>query len=125
MNTLTAILSAGALSASWVIFSERIASQQIAQHETAAVASPPIDRRSELYVGNRDPLNAVSLMRLPIGSIQPTGWLRKQLQLQAAGFHGHLPEISPFLRKQGNAWLNPEGKGDHGWEEPPYWLKGY
>ncbi len=34
-------------------------------------------------------------------------------------------EISPFLRKEGNAWLSPNGAGDRGWEEVPYWLKGY
>jgi hypothetical protein len=113
------------LIASWVICSEQVRAQQVETGETAAVGSPPIDRRSELYVTNREPLAAAPLVRLPIGSIQPTGWLRRQLELQAAGFHGHLTEISPFLRKERNAWLDREGKGDHGWEEPPYWLKGY
>jgi Beta-L-arabinofuranosidase, GH127 catalytic domain/Beta-L-arabinofuranosidase, GH127 middle domain len=65
------------------------------------------------------------LVDLPVGAVTPGGWVRKQLELQAAGFHGHLGEISPYLKKQGNAWLDPEGNGDHGWEEPPYWLKGY
>jgi Beta-L-arabinofuranosidase, GH127 len=125
MITSNLILSASALIAFWVVVSERVAAQQIETHETAAVMFPPIDRRSDLYVSNREPLAATPLIRLPIASIQPTGWMRKQLELQAAGFHGHLTEISPFLRKEGNAWLNPEGKGDHGWEEPPYWLKGY
>ena len=45
--------------------------------------------------------------------------------LQAEGFHGHLGEISRFLKKEGNAWLSQDGRGDHGWEETPYWLKGY
>ncbi|MFH1716882.1 MAG: beta-L-arabinofuranosidase domain-containing protein, partial [Planctomycetota bacterium] len=48
-----------------------------------------------------------------------------QLELQRDGFHGHLTEISQFLKKEGNAWLSPAGEGDHGWEEPPYWLKGF
>lgn len=47
------------------------------------------------------------------------------LKLQVAGFHGHLLEISSFLEKENNAWLDPEGKGEHGWEGLPYWLKGY
>ena len=38
---------------------------------------------------------------------------------------GHLTEISPWLQKKSNAWLSPEGKGEHGWEEVPYWLKGF
>ena len=42
-----------------------------------------------------------------------------------AGFHGNLEEISPWLRRKDNAWLDPHGRGDHGWEEVPYWLKGF
>jgi DUF1680 family protein len=125
MSTSTLFLCASALIVSWIIFFEQAAAQQIDTDGTAAVAAPPSDRRTELYVANREPLAAAPLIRLPIGSIQPTGWLRKQLELQAAGFHGHLQAISPFLRKERNAWLDREGKGDHGWEEPPYWLKGY
>jgi DUF1680 family protein len=65
------------------------------------------------------------LVKLPVGAVQPRGWLRRQLELQAAGFHGHLTEISPFLRKDHNAWLSPDGQGQRGWEEVPYWLKGF
>ena len=36
---------------------------------------------------------------------------------------GHLPEISPFLKWEGNGWVDPQGRS--GWEELPYWLKGY
>ena len=64
-------------------------------------------------------------MQLPIKAIEPRGWLRKELQLQADGFHGHLGEISRFLVKENNSWLDPRGRGDHGWEEVPYWLKGF
>jgi DUF1680 family protein len=62
---------------------------------------------------------------LPVGAVQPRGWLRKQLELQAAGFHGHLTEISSFLKKDKNAWLSKDGQGERGWEEVPYWLKGF
>ena len=34
-------------------------------------------------------------------------------------------KLSEFLRKDGNAWLSPTGQGERGWEEVPYWLKGY
>ncbi|HXH61517.1 MAG TPA: beta-L-arabinofuranosidase domain-containing protein, partial [Fimbriimonadaceae bacterium] len=33
--------------------------------------------------------------------------------------------ISVWLQKDDNAWLSKDGKGEYGWEELPYWLKGY
>ena len=38
---------------------------------------------------------------------------QEKLELQAEGFHGHLLEISDFLVKENNAWLDPEGKGEN------------
>nr|WP_262915243.1 glycoside hydrolase family 127 protein [Niabella ginsengisoli] len=49
----------------------------------------------------------------------------KYLELQRSGLTGHLGEISAWLAKKNNAWLSKDGSGDHGWEEVPYWLKGY
>src|SRR5215212_6572340 len=89
------------------------------------VPTPPLDARNRHYVSNREPLLPSPLVKLPLGAVQPRGWLRKQLELQAAGFHGHLTEISQFLKKESNAWLHPEGQGERGWEEVPYWLKGF
>ncbi len=77
------------------------------------------------YAGNRPPLMNSPLIKLPVGSIDPKGWLRRQLELEADGFVGHLPEISAFCRKKGNAWLDPAGRGHSGWEEVPYWLRGF
>jgi len=89
------------------------------------VDRPPTDSKNDFYIGNRDELVPSAFIMLPIGSIKPQGWLRKQLQLQADGFHGHLTEISEFLKKENNAWLSKDGIGERGWEEVPYWLKGY
>jgi hypothetical protein len=86
---------------------------------------PSSETRNAYYAWSREPLRSTPLVELPVGAVRPQGWLRKQLTLQAAGFHGHLGEISRFLGKEGNAWLSPTGTGDHGWEEVPYWLKGY
>ncbi|HWV73047.1 MAG TPA: beta-L-arabinofuranosidase domain-containing protein [Pseudosphingobacterium sp.] len=77
------------------------------------------------YIVNRKPLRALSFIKLPVGSIQPEGWLKKYLELQRTGLTGHLGEISAWLAKENNAWLSKDGTGDHGWEEVPYWLKGY
>ncbi|MBE3068776.1 MAG: glycoside hydrolase family 127 protein, partial [Planctomycetes bacterium] len=91
----------------------------------ATVRQPPTDRRGALYPSNREPLAASPFARLPIGAIRPKGWLRHMLELEAAGMVGHLTEISPWCKAEGNAWLSPEGKGHSGWEELPYWLKGF
>lgn len=77
------------------------------------------------YPGNRAPLAPSPLIKLPIGAVRPEGWLRKQLVLEADGFSGRLTELSDFCKYQGNAWTNPKGEGDFGWEEVPYWLKGF
>ena len=45
------------------------------------------------------------------------------LELQRDGLNGHLGEISAWLQKDDNAWLKSGGKW--GWEEVPYWLRGY
>ncbi|AMR30796.1 hypothetical protein A0256_04840 [Mucilaginibacter sp. PAMC 26640] len=77
------------------------------------------------YVSNRAPLQAAYFVKLPVGSIKAGGWLKKALELQRDGLTGNLGEISIWLSKTNNAWLNKEGRGEYGWEELPYWLKGY
>lgn len=88
--------------------------------ETAAIKG-----KNDHYVGNRAPLTGLALIKLPIGAIRPEGWLRYQLQAMADGFTGHLPEVSPWTQFKGNAWTSASGQGKYGWEEVPYWLKGY
>lgn len=75
------------------------------------------------YIQNRAPLQPQHFIKLPVGKVKPQGWLLKHLELQKDGLNGHLNEISAWLDKENNAWL---GTGnDYGWEEVPYWLKGY
>ncbi len=93
--------------------------------EVVVVETPPREGGSEFYVGNRPPLRPQPLVKLPIGAIEPRSWLRTQLERMADGFVGRLTEISRFLEKEDNAWLSPTGAGEHGWEEVPYWLKGF
>lgn len=73
------------------------------------------------YPFNQPPLLSNPLSRLPLGSVRPHGWLRHQLNLMAQGMFGRLPEISPFLGER-NGWLGGNG---YGWEEQPYWLRGF
>lgn len=77
------------------------------------------------YGGSRAPLQAVPFVKLPLAGISPGGWLRRSMELQRDGLTGNLGEISAWLTKKDNAWLNKDGKGEYGWEEVPYWLRGY
>src|SRR5437868_11997856 len=83
--------------------------------DVSVVDRPPTAPASTQYVTNREPLTPSALVRLPPGAVRPEGWLLKTLRMQADGFHGHLQELSPYLKKEGNAWLSPAGRGDHGW----------
>jgi hypothetical protein len=89
------------------------------------VAKPDLQPPNAFYAGNRPPLAPSPLIKLPIGCVRPQGWAHRMLELQAQGFHGHLTEISPYLKKESNAWLSATGSGQRGWEEVPYWLKGF
>ena len=57
---------------------------------------------------------------MPLGAIQPEGWLKHQLQIMRNGTTGHLDEVYAKIEKS-NGWLG--GTGD-AWEETPYWLDG-
>jgi hypothetical protein len=89
------------------------------------VKRPSTATANKFYTGNKRPLAPLSFVKLPVGSIQPKGWILKYLELQQDGLTGKLGEISAWLDKNNNAWFSGTGKGDHGWEEVPYWLKGY
>lgn len=89
------------------------------------VTRPDTSRRNSHYPGNRAPLQPSAFVKLPVGAVKPRGWLLEMLKRQRAGLAGHLGEISAWLQKKGNAWLDPQGRGEWGWEELPYWLKGY
>jgi hypothetical protein len=89
------------------------------------VQSPPTTGKNDYYAQNRAPLLPNALVKLPTGSVRPEGWLRLQMELEAEGFSGRLTEISPWCKFEGSAWASPTGVGQNGWEELPYWLKGF
>src|ERR1700737_2434125 len=80
---------------------------------------------NDFYINNKLPLIKEHFSKLPVTAFKPGGWLKKQLELQRDGLTGNLGEISVWLSRNDNAWLSKEGKGKWGWEELPYWLKGY
>ncbi|MEV6629875.1 RICIN domain-containing protein [Actinoplanes sp. NPDC051470] len=87
-----------------------------------ALAASPAAAAAPGYVVNRAPLRADALIRLAPGSTRAAGWLATQLNYQLTGLNGRLPEVSHFLRYDNTGWIDPSLAG---WEELPYWLKGF
>lgn len=52
--------------------------------------------------------------------VRPTGWLRKQLEIQAQGLAGNLDKMWPDVKE--SSWV---GGDKEGWERVPYWLDGF
>jgi hypothetical protein len=75
-----------------------------------------------LYMPHRAPLRQSAFLRLPPGAVRPAGWLATQLDKQLNGLNGRLQDISHFLRFDSTGWVRPDRGG---WEEVPYWLRGY
>jgi uncharacterized protein len=72
-------------------------------------------------VTNRAPLKPKAFDELPLGAIQPRGWLRAQLERQRDGLTGNLDSKYDKIVGPRNGWLGGDGDG---WERGPYWLDG-
>jgi hypothetical protein len=71
------------------------------------------------YKGNPEPLKQNAYIRLPLGSIKPEGWLKSQLEAQAAGLTGNIDDFWPDLVN--SSWRGGDGEA---WERGPYFLDG-
>ena len=71
-------------------------------------------------VKDRAPLHSGAFYALPLGSVRPAGWLRRQLQIQASGLSGHLDETWADVGPN-SGWLGGTGES---WERGPYFLDG-
>lgn len=79
------------------------------------------DKTDSIYLQNRFPLNENPYLELPLGTIQPEGWLKEMLLRQKNGATGHLDDLYPHVMGTRNGWLG--GDGDQ-WERGPYWIDG-
>jgi uncharacterized protein len=71
------------------------------------------------YKGNTEPLQKNAYIRLPLGTVKPAGWLKKELEAEASGLTGNLDEFWPDLSE--SAWHGGDGDA---WERGPYFLDG-
>ncbi|TKG93474.1 hypothetical protein EYV94_17155 [Puteibacter caeruleilacunae] len=93
--------------------------------KVSVVERPNTDVVNKHYVSNKAPLKPSAFIKLPVGAVRPEGWVKTYLERQRDGLTGNLGNISAWLQKEDNAWLSKSGEGKWGWEEVPYWLKGY
>jgi len=124
-STGSLILFAGTQSMSEVLGQTPATTASSGTASASVVNRPSVAPTNKFYIGNRAPLVPSELISLPVNSIQPAGWLKVILERQRDGMCGNLTEISAWLQKDGNAWLSKDGEGQYGWEEVPYWLRGY
>ncbi len=71
-------------------------------------------------VKNRSPLPAIPFYPLPLTSVKPRGWLKRQLQIQAVGVTGKIDEFWKDLNAN-SGWLGGTGED---WERGPYYMDG-
>lgn len=109
----------------WLTIVILIGCESPGEQKVLMVKLPDISGQNDHYISNRTPLKRNVLIKLPVGAIKPEGWLLEYLYRQRDGLTGNLRKISAWLQKENNAWLSRHGQGIWGWEEVPYWLKGY
>jgi hypothetical protein len=79
------------------------------------------NNNESLYLNNKYPLCPKLFLSLPLGTIKPAGWLKRQLITMKNGMCGQLDILYSSVLGDRNGWLG--GDGDV-WERGPYWLDG-
>jgi hypothetical protein len=101
-----------------------LSAKELGAFDGAAVSATPgispSEKRPSKVWKNRAPLAANAFYFLPLGSIQPAAWLRRQLRIQADGLSGHLDETWVDVGPN-SGWLGGSGES---WERGPYFVDG-
>jgi uncharacterized protein len=97
-------------------YSRRRFMQHLAMIGMATSAPSPF----ALATSSPNPATPGEFEVLPLGRIQPKGWLLSELQVQANGLSGHLDETWPDVGSN-SGWLGGTGEA---WERGPYFLDG-
>jgi uncharacterized protein len=71
------------------------------------------------YKSNPETLYHNAYIKLPLGAVKPAGWLKNQLEIQAAGLTGNIDDFWPDLVN--SSWRGGTGEA---WERGPYYLDG-
>ena len=103
---------AGAVAVGSLSGSDRLA---LASLTSAGTKDP-----SPSVIKNKAPLAQNAFYMLPLGAVRPSGWLKKQMQIQANGLSGHLDETWADVGSN-SGWLGGTGES---WERGPYFLDG-
>jgi hypothetical protein len=93
----------------------------MADMKVSVLEQPDSSKGIDYVVSNKGRLLPSRFAKLPVGSVRPKGWIAYQLQLMVDGQTGRLQELSSFLAED-NGWFGTEKDG---WEEQPYWLRGF
>ncbi len=86
---------------------------------TVLVSACSKEKENINYKGNTAPLKQNAYIKLPLGAVKPAGWLKSQLEAQAAGLTGNVDDFWPDLVN--SSWRGGEGEA---WERGPYFLDG-
>ena len=104
-----------------VDYSNSYISQKENTPEIQIVDHPNLSIQNLHYTSTRSPLQKFPFLQIPLGNILPKGWLQTQLERMVEGYTGFHYKFSSFLGDN-SGWL---GGNEPGWEEAPYWLRGF
>ncbi|NNM87237.1 MAG: transcriptional initiation protein Tat, partial [Phycisphaerae bacterium] len=129
------ILMAGLAALSSWLWESRLCAAPGPATEARDVALMPTSRRNSYYICNRAPLLPSAVLRLPYGAVKVGGWVHNMLVIESHGMEGHMDQVkngndvvdgpANWCNYDKTAWTHPGSMSTNGWEELPYWLRGY